>query len=988
MEDLERGIELNEEALALRPGDHIFLNSLATGLQRLFEQKGSIDDLNRAIAATENALELAPDEIAAREQILGNMSNSLLFRYAQTGSKEDINRAIQAKEQCVALMPSDHPELPAYLTNLSIALELRYKGTGSKEDLDRSVEVSYQAIQKLPSGHPELPLYLNNFANSLESRFRRTGSIHDLDRAISTLEQAVVLTPNHHASLAVYLHSLASSLWERFRRMGSMADIDRSVCLMDRVIGITPKDHPTCADRFNTFGNALDSRFERTRSIADLDRAIVLRKEAVTITPADYLAHALYLSNLGKSWQHRFKLTGLKEDLNSALEAKEQAVVSTARDNPALPILLNNLGNAWKIRFNQTGSMEDLNRALAASEEAVALIPAEHPDRAVLLINLSDSLAIRFNQTKSIVDRERALTAEEQAVAVTTAPPTVRIIAAISASSHMVAFGDHRRANSILRTGVLLLPMVSPRILKRSDQQYNISHFVGITSNAVSLSLDCGENANDALQLLELGRGVLASWQLEVRSDISQLEASEHSDLARRFRDLRGQLESPQPATMELTPFNSTSDSESRRVASSDFEALLATIRLLKGHEQFLLGPSGPELKALAGSGPIVVFNVSEIRADAFLINTVEIRSMRLPLLKHSELEAYTKRFLDSVNWTNLRAYAKARAELTKVLEWLWDVAVGPVLEELGFGGPPSHDTVWPRVWWIGCGLLTILPIHAAGYHDSSSNQSAIDRVISSYTPTLKSLSYARERHASAESLESQKVMLVGMAKTPEQGDIPFVETELAEVHKLLPSSIHTTIILDPTREIEFRKLLLSEIQTTVIPDPTKETVMSTIRDQQVIHFSCHGYSSVADPSQSLLLLKDWKTSPLTVSDLTSLIIQSPQLAYLSACHTASIRDFNLVDESINLSAAIQLAGYPSVVGTLWQVGDIDSVEVAKDVYEWMLDGGDRLNTRLSAEGLHRAVRSLRDRTRIVPAFEMKAPNDPLIWAPYIHVGV
>jgi CHAT domain-containing protein len=93
------------------------------------------------------------------------------------------------------------------------------------------------------------------------------------------------------------------------------------------------------------------------------------------------------------------------------------------------------------------------------------------------------------------------------------------------------------------------------------------------------------------------------------------------------------------------------------------------------------------------------------------------------------------------------------------------------------------------------------------------------------------------------------------------------------------------------------------------------------------------------------------------------------------------MRNFHLLDESISLSSAIQLSGYPSVVGSLWQVIDRHSAEVAKDVYAWILEGGE-LEVQRSAEALHKAVRALRNRTR----FCMK--NNPLVWASFIHVGV
>ena len=103
--------------------------------------------------------------------------------------------------------------------------------------------------------------------------------------------------------------------------------------------------------------------------------------------------------------------------------------------------------------------------------------------------------------------------------------------------------------------------------------------------------------------------------------------------------------------------------------------------------------------------------------------------------------------------------------EMNAILEWLWDVAVKPVLDELGFTQTPSYDETWPRVWWVGSGLLNILPIHASGYHDSTPPQTALDRVISSYAPTVKSLAYARERAARANQVTSnEKAILVSYA--------------------------------------------------------------------------------------------------------------------------------------------------------------------------------------------------------------------------------
>lgn len=50
------------------------------------------------------------------------------------------------------------------------------------------------------------------------------------------------------------------------------------------------------------------------------------------------------------------------------------------------------------------------------------------------------------------------------------------------------------------------------------------------------------------------------------------------------------------------------------------------------------------------------------------------------------------------------------------MLGWLWDNAAGPVLDALGYQGPPAPGETWPQLWWVPGGLLSLLPIHAAGH--------------------------------------------------------------------------------------------------------------------------------------------------------------------------------------------------------------------------------------------------------------------------------
>src|SRR5258707_153260 len=82
-----------------------------------------------------------------------------------------------------------------------------------------------------------------------------------------------------------------------------------------------------------------------------------------------------------------------------------------------------------------------------------------------------------------------------------------------------------------------------------------------------------------------------------------------------------------------------------------------------------------------------------------------------------------------------------------------------------------------------------------------------------------------------------------------------------------------------------------------------------------------------------------------------------------SPCETA-VTTANLANEAVHLTGAFQLAGYQHVVGTLWQVGDLASTELARDFYTALTAPGRRsvIDVSRAAVALHHATRRLRDR--------------------------
>ena len=190
-----------------------------------------------------------------------------------------------------------------------------------------------------------------------------------------------------------------------------------------------------------------------------------------------------------------------------------------------------------------------------------------------------------------------------------------------------------------------------------------------------------------------------------------------------------------------------------------------------------------------------------------------------------------------------------------------------------------------------------------------------LDRVISSYSSSVKAIVYGR-RHRSRPTSRprSEKVILLAMHKTPNNYDLHFATQEVHELERLC-SSIKLQVI----------KPLLY-----------KEQVLSALSSCKIFHFAGHGSTHDSDPSKSLLLLQDWETKPLTVASLLEINLQkqTPFLAYLSACGTGRIKGNEFLDEGLHLISGYQLAGFQHVIGTLWDVNDKACVEMATTTYK------------------------------------------------------
>ena len=108
---------------------------------------------------------------------------------------------------------------------------------------------------------------------------------------------------------------------------------------------------------------------------------------------------------------------------------------------------------------------------------------------------------------------------------------------------------------------------------------------------------------------------------------------------------------------------------------------------------------------------------------------------------------------------------------------------------------------------------------------------------------------------------------------------------------------------------------------------------------------------------------------------MAALNLPEADLAYLAACETATAY-LELIDESLHLAAGLKFVGFRHVIASLWSISDTDAPAMAEIIYGH-LGAATHPVSDSAAHALHDAVRLLRQKT----------PGDPLVWAPYIHLG-
>lgn len=915
---------------------------------------------------------LGPDDAGAHPLQAVLLASAHRMCYQDTNDPQSLRHSLAVHGRLLAEFPDD-PELQhAVATDL---LELD-AWTNDAAALKRAVSLAHQAATSGDDLDPDLRvLFLTTLTTAYRTSYDRTCDPEDLAMAQGVVARVASAIGENRLFSATCAHLLGTLLARGYHRLGQTSDLHAAITCLRTAADEedTPQQLADLADtlRLRWSTEADDSSrleaFTATQRCAGLigarqadahlalyahgcsllaagetadgdskmiDAAVVFFRLALGLLPDEHPARAGYTGRLADAWLLKYGTSQTDRDLAGALEATAAATRLTPRDHPDRARHLNRFGLGMVVCFVATLDEQHLWKAIRIFNDVQQLLPDTHPYRCEVLLDMARATLLLADHLNDDELRAGAQGMLRQAVQSAVALAPVQLEASLVWGELAAAHGQWREAAIAYRHGMIALRELMGLQLTRGIQENRAAQYAGLVGDAVATALHA-DAADSAPLVLEFGRGVLLGRQLDLTAQQSLLSTGDPRHGARMAELLRERQEAAAVLDGGNRPggyLAHQADSAARQLrrASEQLVALLAEQReLLTGD----LGRvySAERLVAAARQGPLIMVNLNRYRSDAIIVRSTGITV--LPLT-HRDCTADT-----ATRWAMELADAGTtgpdlRQVVSDMSAWLWTCVVGPVLAELGY--PPQDGARRPRVWWLPAGPLALLPLHAAGL---PAGPNALDAVVSSYTPTLRTLSDAR-RAGGADRIQAT----VGMQHTAGAATLRHTVAEVRAVH----AGQRGRTLLDA--------------------DATGDQVLGAFAESTWAHLACHGVVDPGSPSRSGLVLHD---RTLTVAEIVQARYEPAQLAYLSACSTARSSVAH-ADEAIHLTSAFQVAGFRNVIGTLWAVPDKIAADTARLFYASL--GND---VHRCAETLHQVTHRLR----------AAWPSAPQVWSTLIHSG-
>jgi CHAT domain-containing protein/tetratricopeptide (TPR) repeat protein len=877
------------------------------------EKVGELIDAWLAVVQSPSFLD-AP--LGWRLDALNAAGNSLMIRASQGSPGIDLKAAEKLFQQAADESPVGWPNRGKYLHNQARIASYRYRYTGADADLDGALELQRRALQVEPAS----TLFRGQLSQLLVDRFERTGTLADLDQAISILQQTRSRLSAASLELPVILNQLGSALRNRFVIKHETDDIEGAVEYGRESVNLTSHVE-SLPSRLNNLGNSLLERANAFDSATSITEAIEIFRKAVQLSAPTSILYPARLNNLGNSLRARYANTGELSDLEESIRTYEEALRLTPETDPQLPSRLYNRANALRERWQAVGDPQDVVSAAASYQRACVLGTERDPRWAFF------------------------------------------------AARNWAAWASDRRAwreaSNAYSYGFMALERLVEGQLSRASKETWLSQLQTFAAHAALAFYRAGRLARSVLAL-EQGRAYLLTEALQLHSVTAEdLRVRGHRELASAY----------QQAVEDWARVTRVSDGGDRleagkveqiRAARMEVDGVLTAIRKLPGYESFARPARMQDVREAARLAPLVYLAAAEHSGLALIVNATRKRAIRaIPLdLDETTLRQKTEDFQ--------RCYLQSEQDpqvwltaLDDVTGWLWHTCIGPVFKHLKRA---------PRAALIPCGLLSLLPLHAAWRLTARGQRRyALEGMTLTYVPNARSLVAAVAKTAQG---PDKSLLIVADPAPTRRSRLPYATAE------------------GRAARCGFEEhLLLKQKQAT------REKVIAALSEYEAVHIACHAFADVNNPLQSGFVLADDQL--LTVEDLLHARLDLLRLAVLSACET-NVPGEQLPDEIVSLSSAFFQAGADAVIASQWEVLDastlilmarfyhlwrrkkLPAVEALRQSQLWMRATPDRVKSRQLRNLVPKAIlRQLAKSPRGISVHE-----HPDHWAAFAYVGI
>ncbi|TEY21667.1 hypothetical protein BOTCAL_1652g00010 [Botryotinia calthae] len=306
----------------------------------------NVQDLDRVIEVTQEAVDLTPQDYSNRPRQLNNLEIHLSEKYSLINEKVDFNRTIEITQETIDLIPQSYSDRFGWLDNLGIHFSRKYYLTNEKANLDKAIEVTQETVDLTPQSYSDQPGRLSNLRNRLSEKYSLTSEKVDFDRAIKVTQEAVDLTPQ--------------------------VDLDRTIEVTQETIDLTPQDYSNQPKQLSNLGIHLSKKYSFTNKKVDFDRTIEIIQETIDLDPQGHSNRSIYLNNLGIHFSKKYFLTSEKADLDRAIRAHIQASAS-------LVAIVTERLKAYKSLLRLFIHIEEWEKALKVGSATIELLPALAP---------------------------------------------------------------------------------------------------------------------------------------------------------------------------------------------------------------------------------------------------------------------------------------------------------------------------------------------------------------------------------------------------------------------------------------------------------------------------------------------------------------------------------------------------------------------------------------------------------------------------------